>query len=132
MGVLRCSTQRVARVQVLFGLMKHISLQSVLEQGVSHNEAIRKRVLLTAGDLPHITQFAQACFPPGQVAAAHSHTDMHEVFLEQSGEGRMTVDDQPHDLTPGVCIAVAPGETHEVTNTGDVPLVLTYFGIRAS
>ncbi|MEO1591876.1 MAG: cupin domain-containing protein, partial [Cyanobacteria bacterium J06632_22] len=66
--------------------MKQTSLHTVPEQGVSHNGAIRKRVLLRAGDLPHLTQFAQASFAPGQVAAAHAHSDMHEVFLVQSGQ----------------------------------------------
>ncbi|MEO0540388.1 MAG: cupin domain-containing protein [Cyanobacteria bacterium P01_A01_bin.105] len=110
--------------------MKQTSLHTVPDQGVSHNPAIRKRVLLQPGDLPHLTQFAQACFGPGQVAAAHAHSDLHEVFLVQSGRGEMRIDGQPHPLTPGVCIAVAPGETHEVKNTGSEPLVLTYFGIH--
>ncbi len=110
--------------------MKHTSLETVPEQGVSHNAAIRKRVLLMAGDLPHLTQFAQAQFGPGQVAMAHAHSDMHEVFLVQSGQGTMRIDGQVYRLTPGVCIAVAPGETHEVKNTGSAMLVLTYFGIH--
>ncbi|MEO1592826.1 MAG: cupin domain-containing protein, partial [Cyanobacteria bacterium J06632_22] len=74
--------------------------------------------------------FAQASFAPGQVAAAHAHSDMHEVFLVQSGQGTMHINGQAHPLTPGICIAVAPGETHEVQNTGPEPLVLTYFGIQ--
>ena len=110
--------------------MKRTSLHTVPEQGGSHNDAIRKRVLLTASDVPHLTQFAQARFSPGQVAAAHAHTDMHEVFLVQAGQGTMDIDGQPHPLTPGTCIAVAPGETHTVTNTGQETLVLIYFGIH--
>ncbi|MGF1522803.1 MAG: cupin domain-containing protein [Leptolyngbyaceae cyanobacterium] len=109
--------------------MKRVSLNAIPEQGVSHNTAIRKQVMLKKGDLPHMIQFAQAQFEPGQVADAHCHTDMHEVFLVQSGEGTMIVDGAPQALNPGVCIAVAPGETHEVRNTGTELLVLTYFGV---
>lgn len=112
--------------------MKQVSLNTVPAQGVSHNAAIRKQVMLQTGDLPHLVQFAQAQFEPGQVAAAHTHSDMHEVFLVTAGEGTMTVDGHAHPLTPGVCIAVAPGETHEVANTGTAVLVLTYFGIVSS
>lgn len=61
--------------------MKLTSLADVSEQGVSHNPAIRKRVLLSTGDLPHLTNFSQARFAPGQVAKAHAHQDMCEVFL---------------------------------------------------
>lgn len=109
--------------------MKRVSLNAIPEQRVSHNTAIRKQVMLQTGDLPHLVQFAQAQFEPGQVADAHAHTDMHEVFFVQSGQGTMTIDGEPQALTPGICIAVAPGETHEVKNTGTELLVLTYFGV---
>ena len=109
--------------------MKRVSLNAIPEQGVSHNAAIRKQVMLQKGDLPHLIQFAQAQFGPGQIAGAHTHSDMHEVFFVESGQGVMVIDDEEHTLVPGVCIAVAPGETHEVRNTGAEQLVLTYFGI---
>ena len=41
----------------------------------------------------------------------------------------MRIDGEEYELTPGVCIAIATGETHEVINTGTDNLVLTYFGI---
>jgi quercetin dioxygenase-like cupin family protein len=109
--------------------MKHISLDAVSEQGVSHNAAIHKRVLLQKGDVPGLIQFAQAQFEPGQVAAVHAHADMYEVFFVQSGQGTISVDGQTYVLKSGVCISVAPGETHEVSNTGNETLVLIYFGI---
>ncbi|MDJ0705031.1 MAG: cupin domain-containing protein [Leptolyngbyaceae cyanobacterium MO_188.B28] len=109
--------------------MKQVSLNTLPNQGVSHNTAIRKQVMLQTGDLPYLSQFAQACFEPGQVATAHAHADMHEVFFVQAGQGSMLVDGVAHVLEPGVCIAVEPGEIHEVRNTGDDLLVLTYFGI---
>ena len=111
--------------------MKRVSLNAIPELGVSHNTAIRKQVMLQKGDLPHLIQFAQAKFAPGQVAAAHAHSDMHEVFFVESGQGVMVIDNEEHDLLPGVCIAVAPGETHEVRNTGTELLVLTYFGVTS-
>ena len=110
--------------------MKITGLNQVPEESVSHNPAIKKRVLLRSHDLPHLTNFAQACFAPGQVAPGHSHTDMAEVFFVESGQGTITVDSQPYPLTPGTCIAVEPGEHHEVANTGTKDLVLTYFGLR--
>ena len=109
--------------------MKRVSLSKLPMQGVSHNTAILKQVMLKTEDLPHLAQFAQARFAPGQVAAAHSHADMHEVFFVQSGQGTMTRNGKPEALEPGVCIAVSPGEIHEVSNTGSEDLVLTYFGI---
>ncbi|MBO9997725.1 MAG: cupin domain-containing protein [Cyanobacteria bacterium SID2] len=110
--------------------MKHLSLQNIPTQGVSHNPNIRKQVMLKSGDLPHLTNFAQARFAPGQVAAAHAHSDMCEVFFVESGSGTIYIDDTPYPLEPGTCIAVEVGEVHEISNTGEEELVLTYFGLQ--
>ena len=109
--------------------MKRVNLSELAHQGVSHNTAIRKKVMLQPGDIPHLTNFSQATFAQGQVAKAHAHSDMHEVFFVSSGNGTMVVNGTDQALSPGVCILVEPGDVHEVTNTGQEPLVLTYFGI---
>jgi quercetin dioxygenase-like cupin family protein len=110
--------------------MKLTSLSSLPTEFVSHNPHISKKVMLRPGDLPHLTNFSQARLAPGQIAPGHSHADMHEVFFVESGDGTIQVDQQVYPLTPGVCIAIQPGETHEVANTGATELILTYFGIR--
>ncbi len=110
--------------------MKQVQLAAQPEQPVSHNPEIRKRVLLRAGDLPHLTNFSQARFAPGQVASAHAHADMSEVFWVESGQGTIWVEGQAYPLTPGSCLAVEAGEQHEIANTGTTELILTYFGLR--
>ena len=109
--------------------MKITNLRDLTQQQVSHNPEISKKVMLSHGDIPHLTNFSQATFAPGQVASSHAHQDMHEVFLVSTGKGIMRIDGEEYELTPGVCIAIATGETHEVINTGTDNLVLTYFGI---
>ncbi|NJM96492.1 MAG: cupin domain-containing protein [Phormidesmis sp. RL_2_1] len=111
--------------------MKLTRLNHLPIESVSHDAAIKKQVMLRMGDVPHLTNFSQARFQPGQVAQAHAHEDMHEVFFVESGEGAIAIDGIPHVLTPGVCVAIAPGETHKVSNTGNTDLVLTYFGLQA-
>jgi quercetin dioxygenase-like cupin family protein len=110
--------------------MKHTELDRLPEESVSHNPAIKKKVMLRLGDLPHLTNFSQARFAPGQSAAAHAHSDMCEVFLVEAGTGQIAINGQAYLLTPGVCVAVEAGELHEVNNTGADELVLTYFGLR--
>ncbi len=110
--------------------MKLTSLSTLPEETVSHNPAIKKKVMLRLGDLPHLTNFSQAHFAPGQVAASHSHQDMCEVFFVESGAGTIRINGKSYSLTGGTCIAVEPGEEHEVSNTGTEELVLTYFGLR--
>ena len=109
--------------------MKQVSLSDLPIDRVSHNRAIQKQVMLRSGDLPHLINFAQATFTPGQVAAGHSHEDMCEVFFIESGVGNICIDGTDYPLTPGTCIAVEPGEVHEVSNRGVEDLVITYFGI---
>jgi mannose-6-phosphate isomerase-like protein (cupin superfamily) len=111
--------------------MKQAALSDLPIQPVSHNRAIQKKVMLRVGDLPHLTNFSQARFALGQVAAAHQHSNMYEVFFVEAGQGTIAIDGTPYALNPGVCIAVEPGETHEVSNTGSEELVLTYFGLLA-
>ena len=57
------------------------SLNELPEEWVVHNHEIKKKVMLRFGDLPHLTNFSQARFAPGQTAAAHAHQDMCEVFF---------------------------------------------------
>ena len=111
--------------------MKHTTLNTLPNEAVSHNPEIRKKVMLRPGDLPPLTNFSQARFAPGLVAPGHAHKDMYEVFFVEAGNGTITIDGTPHALLPGTCITVEPGEVHEVANTGDAELVLTYFGLLA-
>lgn len=110
--------------------MKRIELSHTPISGVSHNPAIQKQVMLKSGDISNLIYFSQACFQPGHVASGHSHADMSEVFFVEAGNGTIVIDGMSHPLNPGTCVAVQPGEHHEVKNTGSDTLVLTYFGIR--
>ncbi|MGA9995905.1 MAG: cupin domain-containing protein [Pyrinomonadaceae bacterium] len=110
--------------------MKIVSLADLTEEGVSHNPEIRKRVMLRLGDVPQLTNFTQSRLAPGQVASAHQHADMFEVFFVQAGEGVMRVDDVEQRLEAGVCVMVEPGEAHEIACTGAGELVLLYFGVE--
>ncbi len=111
--------------------MKILSIDALPDEPVSHNPRILKRVMIRNGQLPHLTQFAQARFRPGQVAAAHTHHDMYEIFFVESGRGQITINGQPHRLATGMCVVVEPGEEHEVANPGETDLVLTYMGLKA-
>lgn len=110
--------------------MKHVSLDALSEQTVSHNPAIKKKILLHPGEVPHVTGFSQASFPPGEVAHLHLHDDMHEVFYVLRGNGRMRVDEKEFSISEGSCIQVGPGESHEIINSGNSELVICYFGVE--
>jgi quercetin dioxygenase-like cupin family protein len=110
--------------------MQRSFIPTIPTETVSHNPAIGKKVMVRSGEIPHLTNFSQAVFPIGSIAPAHAHADMYEVFFVDSGRGSITIDGTEQSLTPGVCVTVAPGEVHEVSNTGDSALILTYFGVK--
>lgn len=110
--------------------MKTINLSDITDQCVSHNPKIPKKVLLERGEIPHLLNLSVARFPKNENAPSHKHDDMYEVFMIQSGEGEIVVDYQTFKLEAGVCVIVAPGEFHELKNTGDKELVATCIGIK--
>ncbi len=111
--------------------MKVISMNDIPEEGVSHDPQLRKKVIISDGELPHLNKFAQARFAPGQVAHAHSHDDFYEIFLIESGEGIIKVGSSEQSISEGMCVIFEPKEVHEVVNTSMNELVITYFGLKA-
>lgn len=109
--------------------MKLIKLSDLPEQGVSHNAAIRKRVILGNRELPRLANYSRAVFPPGEKAGSHLHNDMAEVFTVESGCGEVRVNDVAYVFDAGTTVFVEPGDVHEIINTGTTDLVVNYFGI---
>lgn len=109
--------------------MKLIRLNEIPEKGVSHNAAIRKRVIVGSGEIPRIANYARAVFPPGETAGSHLHNDMAEVFTVESGSGEIRINDVAYVFAAGTTVVVEPGEVHEISNTGPSELVVSYFGI---
>jgi len=108
--------------------MKISSINGAPEEPVSHNPAAKKQVWFRKGDLPPFTQIARVVVPPGEILTAHAHADMHELFIIIEGTAHMAVDGKTHNLKPGDAIALAPGETHELSNPPTKPLIFLVAG----
>lgn len=109
--------------------MKLVSLDILPLTTTSHNNAGKKQTMVQKGEIPHLLQFSQVTFAPGEVVAAHTHADLYEVFFVEKGEGTYIVNGKSNVITKGTCITIEPGELHELVNTGTGELVLTYFNI---
>lgn len=108
--------------------MIHRQFERLVEEPVSHNPRVRKRVWLRNGEVPPFTQLARAVFPPGEVCGIHAHADMGEIFIVEKGTAEIVVDAVPVELQEGACIVVGRGEHHEVANRSDTELVLLTLG----
>ena len=109
--------------------MKFINLSQLADQPVSHNPEIRKKVMISAQEIPHLTNFSQATFTPGQKAIAHAHATMYEIFYIQSGSGLVRVNNQEYAVEMGSCLVFEPQEIHEIINNGDTDLIINMLGI---
>ena len=109
--------------------MKLLNLEDIPSQYNSHNEQISKQVWLANHEFGNVTQLAQSVFPSGEKVMKHSHPDMGEVFVVQSGRGLITIHGISDDLGPGAWAVVEPGENHELENIDEEDLVLIHFGI---
>lgn len=109
--------------------MKLIKLNEIPENGVSHNPLVRKRVLVANGEIPRVTNYARAVFPPGEKAGSHLHNDMAEIFTVESGRGEIRINDVAYVFDEGTTVVVEPGEVHEIVNTGIAEMVVSYFSV---
>jgi len=66
---------------------------------------------------------AEARLLPGATTAPHYHPKTEEIYYILAGQGRMRIETETAAVGPGDAIAIPPGLTHEITNTGQEPLV---------
>eukprot|EP00752_Nemacystus_decipiens_P015939 g14245.t1 len=109
------------------GMVRLSELKSI---PVNHDgSGAKKQTMILNGQVPHLTGFTRAVFAPRDEVELHSHKSMDEVFYSSEGKGVIEVDGTVVQLTPGTCVHVAAGQKHSLKNTGDVDMVLFYFGI---
>jgi len=108
------------------------NLETIPEVGVSHNFNVTKKVLISKGIIPGVTQLAKTVVPPGEVCGSHFHKDMWEIFLVDEGCGVMVVNEKEIKLKKGDCMIIEPYENHELINNSINPLKLMVFGCIGS
>ncbi|MCX7826149.1 MAG: cupin domain-containing protein [Verrucomicrobiae bacterium] len=66
---------------------------------------------------------AEATLPPGAATQEHYHAKTEEIYYVLNGRGRMKVGGETRTVGPLDAIAIPPGQCHQITNTGNEPLV---------
>jgi mannose-6-phosphate isomerase-like protein (cupin superfamily) len=86
------------------------------EQGIAH-------MILDTRHLHTLMFLAHASLAPGRKLLGHVDP-MEEIYVIQTGRGRMQVGEEMSDVKPGDAIHIPAGKYHELTNTGDEELAL--------
>ena len=96
------------------------------EEGVTIPDPYRRtiRILLAPDkeDVPEI-MFSHVTIPPGGHTDYHDH-DRPELIYLVSGKGLARCEGEQVEIAPETVMWVLAGEKHEVTNTGDGPMVI--------
>jgi mannose-6-phosphate isomerase-like protein (cupin superfamily) len=66
---------------------------------------------------------AEARLPAGATTTLHYHPQSEEIYYVLRGTGRMRIAHETTAVGPGDAIAIPPGLRHQITNTGQEPLV---------
>lgn len=61
---------------------------------------------------------AEARLPVGAATTPHYHVQTEEIYYILEGQGLMQVGEESRDVGPGDAIAIPPGASHQMTNTG--------------
>jgi mannose-6-phosphate isomerase-like protein (cupin superfamily) len=65
---------------------------------------------------------AEARLPANAATTPHYHPLTEEIYYILAGTGRMQIGKETRDVGPGDAIAIPPGATHQICNTGEVTL----------
>ncbi len=62
---------------------------------------------------------AEARLQPGASTTAHHHVQTEEIYYILEGRGLMRVGTEEQPVSVGDAIAIPPGTSHKITNTGN-------------
>ena len=66
---------------------------------------------------------AEITLPPGASIGPHSHTEDMEYYIILEGSGKVNDNGTDKAIAKGDVMITGNGDTHSITNTGNVPLV---------
>lgn len=109
--------------------MTHIRHKNDCSPLVSpHGEIVYELLGRAAGGAQ---QHSLACIelPPGKASRPHVHPQAEESYYILEGTARLVIDGETSTLTPGQCVAIAPGSVHQIFNDG--PATLHFLAVCA-
>jgi mannose-6-phosphate isomerase-like protein (cupin superfamily) len=103
--------------------MDVVSRNSVKEF-VTKDGSLVREILAPANSSLERQSLAEATLGPGQSTERHHHVKTEEIYYILEGEGTMEVGEDSGEVKRGDAIAIPPGSSHQLTNTGAADMVL--------
>jgi len=100
--------------------LTHPEVQATRYQ--AHDGGVAHMVLDTR-HLQTLMFLAQAAVPPGEKLSGH-RDPMEEIYIIQTGRGRMQVGEDRQEVQAGDAIHIPIGQFHELINTGQEELTI--------
>jgi len=82
-----------------------------------------REILAPANSSLKNQSLAEARVAPGRSTEEHYHPRAEEIYYILEGKGRIRIEEDEKEVGPGDGIAILPGKTHKVWNTGNADLV---------
>lgn len=105
----------------------------MMRRNLEHSEVKATRYRAHGGGVAHMILdtrhlqtlmfLAHASVPPGNKLMGHVDP-MEEIYIIQTGRGRMQVEDEVCEVEPGDAVHIPVGYFHELINTGEEVLTL--------
>lgn len=83
-----------------------------------------RELLAYRNSVIRLQSLAEARLPVGASTQEHRHLKTEEIYYITHGQGRMIIDGESREVGPGDAIAIPPGASHQLTNTGSEVLRL--------
>lgn len=88
---------------------------------------VRHQPLLAGPPQNRVLRSGQVNLAPGDSVHTHSTEDGEELLIPLAGRGQLTTPGMdPLTLEPGCVLYIPPRTCHQVSNTGNEPLVYVY------
>ena len=104
-------------------ILRNLSHPEVIATRYRAHEGGTAHMILDTRHLQTLMFLAQASLPPGERLSGHSDP-MEEIYIIQTGKGRMQVGQEVQEVGPGDALPIPIGHYHELTNTGPEQLTL--------
>ncbi|MEO8386285.1 MAG: cupin domain-containing protein [Betaproteobacteria bacterium] len=85
---------------------------------ITMDGSIIRELMHPATHRPSRMSFAEAIVEPGGATLTHLHREAEEIYHITQGVGTMRLGEAEFAIASGDTIAIPPGTSHNVTNTG--------------